>query len=37
MWSKKATLVAFAVLLALPTPLLADKLDGSADSFLPRC
>jgi hypothetical protein len=37
MLSKKATLVPFAVLLGLPTPLLADKLDSSADSFLPRC
>jgi hypothetical protein len=33
MLSKKATLVLFAVLLGLPTPLLADKLDSSADSF----
>jgi hypothetical protein len=37
MWSKKAALVPFAVFLASPTPLLADELDGSADSFLPRC
>ena len=38
-WSEKATVVALVGLLALPTPMLADKFenDSSAGNFLPRC
>ena len=36
-WSEKATVVALVGLLALPTPMLADKFDSSAGNFVPRC
>ena len=36
-WSEKATVAAFIGLLALPTPILADKFDSSAGNFVPRC
>jgi hypothetical protein len=36
-WSEKATVAAVIGLLALPTPMLADKFDSSAGNFVPRC
>jgi hypothetical protein len=36
-WSEKATVVALVGLLALPTPLLADKFDISIGNLAPRC
>jgi len=36
-WSEKATVAAVIGLLALPTPLLADKFDISIGNLAPRC